>query len=223
MSDRLAQAAVEPVRGGMVVGLGTGRAASRGVRALAARVKDEGLEIVCVCTSDATAALAKELGLATQPMARTTRVDYLFDGVDAYNDRLQMIKGGGGAMTREKILARLSEHNRYLAQTEKHTDELGTTHPLPIEVIPEARASIEAMLRDVAQRIDQRMGGDGRPVLTDNGHPILDALLKPGVDLIALDSLLDAKPGVVGQGLFLDDAAEIVVEDGAGEIAMLGG
>src|SRR5690606_26698235 len=104
-TDTLARLAVEPITDGMLVGLGTGRAATRGIHALAQRVNEGGLRVRCVATSESSEALARELGLQVLPFSEVERVDYLFDGADEVAPDLSMLKGRGGAMTREKLVA----------------------------------------------------------------------------------------------------------------------
>lgn len=211
-NDALARAAVGPVRAGMVVGLGTGRAASRAVRALADRVRAEGLVVTCVATSGATEELARELGLRVEDFARVGRADYLFDGADEVDGDLRMIKGRGGAMTREKIVARASERRVYLVDESKLVKRLGERSPLPIEVMPFAMASVRALLERAGLKATQRAGEGGAPYTTDNGNPVLDAALGRDLDPARVDAMLNSTPGVVGHGLFLVEADEVLIE-----------
>lgn len=213
-SDPLALAAVAEVRAGMLVGLGTGRAASRAVRALGERVRRESLDISCVATSRATESLAEDLGLTLLPMGETARLDLLFDGADEADALLQMIKGRGGAMTRERIVARAAARCVYLVQREKLSPRLGTRAPVPVEVIPFALASVAARLESLGMPGTLRRDDAGRPIATDNGNHIIDAPVPPDSALESLASALDAVAGVVDHGLFLSEADEIIVEDG---------
>src|SRR5512142_2387011 len=133
--DALAAAAVEDVRAGMTVGLGTGRAATRAIEALARRVSGEGLDLLCVATSRASDELGRRLGLRMQAMEGIERIDYLFDGADEVDPAMRMIKGRGGAMTREKIAARAAARRVYLVQSTKLVGRLGEAAPLSIEVL----------------------------------------------------------------------------------------
>ncbi|NOG55019.1 MAG: ribose 5-phosphate isomerase A [Planctomycetes bacterium] len=149
-NDALAMAAVQDVTHGMMVGLGTGRAASRGIQALAARVRDGELErIVTVATSIRSAELARSLGLSVVPMSDVTRVDLLFDGADEVDPNLCMTKGAGGAMTREKIVAEAADHCIYLIDESKLVDHLGTRFPLPVELLHFGVQAVMARLRAV--------------------------------------------------------------------------
>ena len=209
--DSLAAGAVEPITAGMVVGLGTGRAASRAIEALARRVAVEGLAIVCVATSRASEALAARLGLVVRPMHDVDRLDYLFDGADEVDPALRMIKGRGGAMTREKIVARAAARRVYLVQSTKLVEHLGQTAPVPIEVLAFGLAATLRALRDLGLSPSRRAGD------TDDGNPIVDAPLVG--DPAAVAAALDATPGVVGHGLFLDEADAVLVEDAGGAVS----
>ena len=148
-SDTLAQAAVVQVQSGMIVGLGTGRTATRAIRALAERVRQEKLDIDCVCTSTATEALAHELGLPTVPFADIEVVDYLFDGADEVDHELRMLKGGHGAITRQRLVANVCKRSVYLATEEKLVSRLGSRALLAVTIIPFGIASIRAHLRNL--------------------------------------------------------------------------
>jgi ribose 5-phosphate isomerase A len=219
-TDQLARAAVEPIENGTIVGLGSGRAATRAVRALADRVNNEGLTVRCVATSVATEALAHELALAVDPLQSAASIDYLFDGADEFDDRMRLIKGGGGAMTREKMAARRAHRRVYLVQESKHVDRLGQHFPLPVEVRQSALDSVRAALAERGLQGAVRPGSHG-PYLTDNGNPILDVTLDEFSDPEELARWLDRLRGVVGHGLFLNEADEIIVEDEAGNIRRL--
>jgi ribose 5-phosphate isomerase A len=212
--DPLAAAAVAPIEVGMVVGLGTGRAASRGIRALAHRVAGESLDVACVATSAASAELARSLGLRLLDMADVSQLDYLFDGADEVDAQLRMLKGGGGAMTREKIVAHAARRRVYMIQAHKRVDRLGERMPLPIEVLPFARSSVERTLTAMDLTPTVRTDDASAPVRTDEGNLILETPLPIGTDVEVLAKRLDATPGVVGHGLFVSEADEVLVEPG---------
>lgn len=218
--DQLALAAVEPIESGMLVGLGTGRAATRGVHALADRVNTERLEIRCVTTSVATEALAQELGLPVDPIQAHPSIDYLFDGADEFDDRMRMLKGGGGAMTREKMVAQRARRRVYLVQESKHVERLGQHFPLPVEVRESSLDSVRAALAERGMQAAVRAAAHG-PYITDNGNPILDVTLDAFFDPEELALWLDRRRGVVGHGLFLNEADEIIVENETGAIRRL--
>jgi ribose 5-phosphate isomerase A len=217
-ADALAVAAVAGIRGGMMVGLGTGRAATRGIRALAERVAAERLGIRCVATSTASGELATQLGLRVEPMEGVEAVDYLFDGADEVDPQLRMIKGRGGAMIREKIVAQASRHRVYLVQTSKLVRRLGEKAPLPIEVLQFGLASTRRALADLGLKGVLRLAEDGSVYQTDNGNPVLDAPIPAGSTPERLAAALDALSGVVGHGLFLDEADVVLSEDEQGRV-----
>jgi ribose 5-phosphate isomerase A len=190
----------------MIVGLGTGQAAKRAITALAGL----GLDVDCVATSDASERLARALGLRIVPL--DAPVDVVLDGADEVDPALRMIKGRGGAMTREKIVAHASARRIYLIQADKLVARLGATAPLPIEVL---RFGLEATRRAL-----RRLGLDGpvRAGASDDGNPIVDVAL-PATPLAPLAAAIAATPGVVGHGLFLDAADLVRVEDAAGAFA----
>jgi ribose 5-phosphate isomerase A len=196
----------------MLVGLGTGRAATRGIHALARRVNDEGLRVECVATSESSAALARELGLTVLAFADVARVDYLFDGADEVSPDLAMLKGRGGAMTREKIVAHASDKRVYLVDEGKLVSRIGEKFPLPVEVLPFAIASVRAALREIGLDGPIRTREDGREYHTDNGFLVIDAPIPQGSDARRLNDDLMRIDGVLGHGLFLREADEVLVE-----------
>lgn len=206
----------------MVVGLGTGRAASRGVRALADRVRAERLDLRCVSTSRATDDLAAELGLTLVDLNSVERVDLLFDGADEVDPNLFMIKGGGGAMTRERIVAHAASKRVYMIDSGKLTPRLGTRFKVPVEVLPLARNLVEreldALELEGTWRQRQLTGtGASTDYLTDNGNLVFDAVLPADIasdqaELFTLDADIKQLPGVVDHGLFLMECETLLVE-----------
>lgn len=220
--DHLALAAVEPVKNNMTVGLGTGRAAARAIRALATKVHAEALTISCVATSEASDELASSLGLTTAPMSTTTCLDYLFDGADEVDPRLQMIKGRGGAMTRERIVARASARRVYLIDESKLIPRLGTRMPLPIEVLEFALASTFERLKHLGLlEAAMRLTDQSAPYHTDNEALVIDARIPANLDIDTLARELDATPGIIDHGLFLTEADEVIVESMTGQLRRL--
>lgn len=217
--DALAMKAVEPVRDGMIVGLGTGRAATRGIHALGWKARAESLDIKCVATSQRSATLARELGLPVIEMRDMLRVDYLFDGADEVDPDLRMLKGGGGAMTREKVVASASDHRVYLVQESKLVDHLGDNMRLPVEVLECALGVVtmrfEYLRMDPVLRTTKSTDVNGHMkhelVLTDDGNPIVDCVFG-GLSAEEADIALRIMPGVVGHGVFVDQAHSVVVE-----------
>jgi ribose 5-phosphate isomerase A len=221
--DALAIAAVAEIRSGMAVGLGTGRAATRAIHALARRALAEHLSLVCVATSEASSALGQELGLRVQPLESSGRIDYLFDGADEVDPFLRMLKGRGGAMTRERLVAHAATRRVYLVQTAKLVARLGETAPLPIEILHARLATVQSALATLGLtgtlRERDRVGREGARYLTDGGNPVLDVVLPAHVVLEDLAKALDTTPGVVGHGLFLDEAELVLIEDDQGRVS----
>lgn len=211
VADALAETAIEGIKSGMIVGLGTGRTAARGIRALGERFKDEKLDIKCVSTSEAAEKLAKDVGLPMIDFALVEEIDYVFDGADEVDRELRLLKGGGGAMTRERMVAWASKRTVYMVQKPKVVDRLGTNNTLAIAIMAFGLASIRSGLRSLGINGVCRRTINGDLFITDNGNLILDVSLSDQ-DLEGLAAALNSIPGVVDHGLFLDEADEILVE-----------
>jgi ribose 5-phosphate isomerase A len=218
-NDTLAVTAVNEIRAGMMVGMGTGRAATRAIHALAHRVATEKLDIQCVATSRASDELARALGLHVRSMNEVETIDYLFDGADEVDASLRMIKGGGGALTREKIVAHASAQRVYLVQTAKLVAHLGVKFPLPIEVMDFGLAAARRQLQALGVGGSLRRDAGGALYETDNGNRIIDAPLSPDTNLAALAAALDSIPGVIDHGLFLTEADILLSEDETGSVS----
>lgn len=195
----------------MLVGLGSGRTASRGVLALAHRFRNERLDIRCVPTSHATETLARHYQLPIVDFAMEEEVDFLFDGADEVDPMLRMIKGAGGAMTRERIVAYAAKRRVYMVQEKKMVHRLGERATLPIAVLAFGLASTRASLRRLGLNGVVRRTLDGHLFLTDNGTLVVDVTLDDrNLDELACE--IDAIPGVMDHGLFLTEADEVLVE-----------
>lgn len=208
--------AVELVVDGMKLGLGTGSTASWMVRALAARAAREHLRLTCVATSARTAELATALGLTVTDLDAAGALDLTIDGADEFDPAFRLIKGGGAAHLREKIVARASERMAVITDPSKEVAMLGA-FPLPVELTPFAHLTtlrhIETTLAgaDVGTRgVALRMAGD-TPLRTDEGNHIVDLSLGRIGDPAALDAALIAIPGVVDTGLFVGLCDTIVI------------
>lgn len=207
-----AEAAVEEVRAGMIVGLGTGSTAFWAIEALGRRVK-AGEAIRAVATSEASAAQARGLGITLLDMADVAAVDLTIDGADEIDARLFAIKGAGGAMTREKIVATASARMVVIADGSKRVEAIGRAAPVPVEVLPFARSFVAGQLDRLGAAVvlRQKDGGDYR---TDSGNLVLDATFAPLADPLGLAAALDALPGVVGHGLFLVEVDAAYIASG---------
>jgi len=212
--DPAMRAALELVADGQTLGLGTGRAATAFVRGLGARVRD-GLKVRGVATSEATAALARDLEIPLLTLAEAGTVDITFDGADEVDPNLDVIKGYGGALVREKIVAASSDQLIILVGSEKLVSKLGERGKLPVEVVPFAQTLAESALAKLGCDTLLRHDADGNAYLTDNGNPILDCKLGPIDDPVNREREILGIPGVVGTGLFLGMADAVVVQDGS--------
>ncbi|MEE2664028.1 MAG: ribose-5-phosphate isomerase RpiA [Myxococcota bacterium] len=208
-----AQAALEFVKDGQTLGLGTGRAAAAFVRALGERVQ-QGLSVRGVPTSEATAALAREVGIPLLTLAEAKRLDTTFDGADEVDPALDVIKGYGGALVREKIVAASSQQLVILVGAEKLVGTLGERGKLPVEVLDFGRALCTRRLAVLGCEAVVRTGDDRRVFRTDNGNPILDCKVSGIADPAGLEAEILAIPGVLGTGLFVGMADAVIVQDG---------
>jgi ribose 5-phosphate isomerase A len=214
-----ARAALAHVEDGMRLGIGTGSTAEEFVRLLAERVAG-GLSIVGVPTSERTAALCRELGVPLSDLDAMPELDLTIDGADEVDPALNLVKGGGGALLREKIVAAASVSMIVIADASKLVDNLGR-FPLPIEVNRFGLKATERAIGKVASAlgldgpISIRMNGE-EPFVTDGGHLILDASFGLIRDPDRLSQALHAIPGVVEHGLFLGLAQHVVIADPAG-------
>jgi ribose 5-phosphate isomerase A len=207
--------AVEFVRSGMRLGLGTGSTAKHFVELVGERVR-AGLDVVAVPTSEATHADAKRVGIALTTLDETPELDLTVDGADEVGPDLALIKGGGGALLREKIVAAASARMIVIADESKWVDALGR-FPLPIEVTPFGfAATLKAVGKAITgvQRggpLALRRGKDGLAFVTDGGHWIIDAALERIDDPKALALALCGVPGVMEHGLFVDMAKMVII------------
>ena len=197
----------------MTLGLGTGRAASAFVEALGVRVA-EGLEITGVPTSEATEQLARELNIPLTTLEAAGRLDITFDGADEVDDALDLIKGYGAAMVREKIVAASSDQLVILVGPEKLVSALGERGRLPIEVLPFGEAVVRHELGKLGLETELREAKDGQTLVTDNGNWVLDARLSPPLDAMALEQAIVGMPGVLGTGFFLGMADAVLIGSG---------
>jgi ribose 5-phosphate isomerase A len=213
--ERAAAAAIQHVRDGMIVGLGSGDTATRAIRQLGARVQT-GLHIIAVATSEASANLGRSLGINVRAPDDVARIDLTIDGADEIDPQLRLIKGGGAAHTREKLVARASLELIIVADAGKRVQRLGEKMRLPVEILPfGARWTLER-LRGLGLDPRVREG-----VTTDNGNLIADCVIPRDVELRTLADQLDRSSGVVEHGLFLDEATLAYIGDGS-DVTRLG-
>ncbi|MFK5955616.1 MAG: ribose-5-phosphate isomerase RpiA [Planctomycetota bacterium] len=208
-------AAAEHVKTGMILGLGTGSTVAFFLDALAERMAKEGLDVLGVPTSVATADKCKELGISLATLEEQPVLDLVIDGADEVDDEFRLIKGGGGALLREKIVAAAGTKVIIIVGQGKRVNRLGTTFLLPVEVLPFGYLSIRdkvAVLGDCKPYVRNTEAGE--PFVTDNGNYILDCRFKTGIaNPQELHASLSQIPGVVEVGLFLD-LCHLVIEGG---------
>ncbi len=218
-----ARAALDHVEDGMRLGIGTGSTAEEFVRLLAERVAG-GLTVIGVPTSERTAKLCSELGVALTTLEETPELDLTVDGADEIGPQLGLIKGGGGALLREKIVAAASKRMIVIADKSKIVETLGR-FPLPIEVNAFGLGATVRAIGEAARALGlegslEVRERDGSSFVTDGGHLIVDASFGRIPDPRALASALNAIPGVVEHGLFLD-LADTAFVAGDGEVRTL--
>ena len=204
----------------MTLGLGTGSTAAWFVKALGARAKAEGLKLLCVSTSNATEDLAREVGLSTLPLGEAGEIDLTVDGADEIGPHLALIKGGGGALLREKLVWQASKRCVVIADAAKRVPTLGA-FALPVEVVAFGHQStarrLTARLREVGIMAPPRLRiRNGQAFTTDSGNPIYDIDCGVIDDPARLAADLKALTGVVEHGLFLGLASEALVGTDAG-------
>ena len=206
----------EQVTDGMTVGLGTGSSAAYFVRALAKRIREEGLRIRMASSSFSTALLAEELGLQLLPPEQVDRLDIYADGADEVDPQKRLLNGRGAAMVREKILAHSAGRFLVLIEPVKCVERLGVKFPVPVETLPFAHHVVRRELMalgssSVTLRLATEKDG---PIITDQGNFVLDARFPKSVNVAGLDQQLDSIPGVVGHGIFARFAMRITVAIG---------
>jgi ribose 5-phosphate isomerase A len=207
---RVAQAALAHVADGMLLGLGTGRAAEAFIHALGERVRG-GLRVRGVPTSNRSDELARKVGIEVLSLAEIDHLDIAFDGADEVTPGLALTKGLGGALLRERVVAFEAERMVVLVTPDKLVEALGSRTPIPIEVVPFAEPSAGRHLRALGGAPAVRKRPDGFPFVTDNANWILDTDFGPIAEPARLDAAIRRIPGVVDDGLFLDMADLVLV------------
>ncbi len=201
------------VQDGMCLGLGTGSTAAYALEAIGRRVQAENLDVRGVPTSFGAERRARAHGIPLTTFDEVSTLDLAVDGADEVDDELRLIKGGGGAHSREKVVATQAERFVVLVDPTKPVDTLGERAPVPVEVLPMAITPVRQMLEAQGARPELRMSSekDG-PVVTDQGLWLLDAHFPEGIsDPVGLNRILCDRPGVLDHGLFLDEATDLFI------------
>jgi ribose 5-phosphate isomerase A len=211
-----AESAVAQVIDGMIVGLGSGTTAAFAVSALGRRVR-EGLRIVGVPTSERTAAQARDLGISLSTLSEQPSVDITIDGADEVEEgNLNLIKGHGGALLREKIVAISSKRLLIVIHESKLVKHLGTSYPVPVEVVPFGWPITARHLADLGTKPALRRNPDGEPYRSDGGNYIVDCSFDPVVSVEPLASELDHVVGLVEHGFFIGLTSQVHVAGPSG-------
>ena len=220
-----AKRAADFIEDGMRVGLGTGSTAAWLVRCIGEMVRDDGLRIKGVPTSTRTAQLAREVGIEVISLDEARWLDLTIDGADEFDNDLNLIKGGGGALLQEKIVATASDRMIVIADIGKEVESLGA-FPLPVEMIPFGWRTTQALIEETLVSMDVlgrqatlRMNGDV-PFVTDEGNHILDLHLKRIGNPREVAMVLNQMPGVVENGLFIDICDTVVIGYGDGRVEL---
>ena len=216
-----AEFAVQFVQSGMTIGLGTGSTAIFATRRIAELFHQGQLrQIVAFATSQAVWQEAVKLGIPMLTEDMPQAIDVTIDGADEVDPKLNIIKGGGGALLREKIVAQASRREIIIVDESKLSPQLGTHWPVPVEVLPYGWQSQARLLESLGGKVNIRRTPDGQEFRTDQGNMILDARFGPIADLEGLARNLEARAGIMEHGLFLNLAQDVIVA-GAGGIKHL--
>jgi ribose 5-phosphate isomerase A len=212
-----AKEAVKLIRDNQIVGLGTGSSATYAVKEIGKMVK-QGLIIKGVPTSKKTAELATELGIPLIDINEISEIDITIDGADEFTSQLMLIKGGGGALLREKIVASITKREIIITDSSKKVEKLGK-FPLPVEVVPFASGYVTRKLRDFNGKGNIRMNAN-EPFVTDQGNYIIDTDFGLIDDPFELSNTLNGIVGIVCHGLFIDLAKQVItgLADGQGTV-----
>lgn len=208
------------VKDGMVVGLGTGSTSEYAIRRVGELVA-QGYDLKCVATSQRTEDLATELGIKIFSLSDVDHIDVTIDGADEVDPKKQLIKGLGGALLREKIVAAASLTEVIIVDESKLVEKLGTKSPLPVEVVPYGHEKTAYALELQGCKATLRMSGNS-PFITDSGNYIYDCRFEDGIEnSFFIESRIDVIPGVVENGLFLNTANVVLVSHPDGNITKM--
>ncbi len=212
LKKKAANHAVDLIESAMVIGLGTGSTANFAIERIAEKIKSGSLQnILGIPSSERTEILARRLNIPLTDLEAHPRIDLTIDGADEVDPDLNVIKGGGGALLREKIIAQASRRNIIIVDESKLSPQLGTKWALPIEVIPFSRKTEQLFLESIGGSVALRVDENHCTFLTNQQNLILDANFGPIADPAGLASRLNARAGIVEHGLFLGLATDVIV------------
>ncbi|MDW8403602.1 ribose-5-phosphate isomerase RpiA [Chloroflexus sp.] len=212
-----AAAAVELVQPGMVIGLGFGSTAAYATRLIGERLVSGALrDVIGVPCAEGTARLAREVGIPLTTLDEVSEVDLTIDGADEVDPQMALIKGGGGALLREKMVAQASRRVAIIVDESKLSPALGTRFALPVEVVDFGQRATARWLESHGGKVRLRLRSDGQPFRTDQGNLILDWACGPIADPAALSARLAARAGIVEHGLFVGLATDLFVASATG-------
>lgn len=211
--------AAESVRSGMRIGLGSGSTAEEMVRALGERIRTEQIsDLRCVATSERTAAIARDEGMTIEDLDEIDRLDLTIDGADEIDPQLRLIKGLGGALLREKIVAQASDRMIVIADSSKLVQRLGRG-VLPVEIVRFGHQQLRRRIERAGLAVELRGGDD--PFITDEGHLILDVSVAPGMTIDDVVEAIESIAGVVEHGYFRDEATEALIAEQDGSVTRI--
>lgn len=215
LKEMAAREAVKYVEDGMVVGLGSGSTANKAIQLIGEKVKEEGIEIIGIPTSIASDLLGRAVGIHVGELDDHPHVDLTIDGADEFDSKLNLVKGLGGALVREKMVASSSSVELIVVDTSKEVDFLCQKAPLPVEIVMYSHKSTMRKLAALGCVPELRMADD-RPFMSDNGNYIVHCGFERIDDPREMEATIALIPGVVDSGLFVDLASKIIVasEDG---------
>jgi len=217
--------AAELISNGQAVGLGSGKASHAFVRMLGKRVREQGLKMIGIPTSESTARLAREVGIPLGSLEDIRHLDIAVDGADEVDPKLNLTKGGGGDLLREKVIASIARRYVVVVGEEKLVDHLGMKFPVFVEVVEFAMPVVVRALAALGASATARKTAEGELFRTDNGNPLLHARFDPSDPQLLQPEILDQKirniPGTIETGLFLNKADEVLVAHVNGTVRTL--
>ena len=205
--------AANEIQDGMTVGLGTGSTAAYMVEHLAKRIKEENLNVVGVSTSWSTTLQCRKLGIPLKEMGEVSELDIVIDGADEIDENKNLIKGRGAPHLLEKIVASMGKRYIIIADSGKKVNTLGEKFAVPLEILPNAIGVVTAKVEALGGKVSVRMGAPGKdgPVISDSGNIIADAKFAPIENPAELSKQLDGIVGLVGHGLFINMATQVIL------------